>query len=380
MLVEQTVRGLSSRGHEVRLLTADEIVRHRRTPLSYVDSRRCRQAVRRELADFQPEIVHIHNLYHELSPGILETLGRWKQRRGGRVVMTAHDFHLICPNSGLRWFRDGDSHRADPDRLGQLRYLVTHRWDHRSLAHASLKLIQHLWNYRLNLRHRVLDSVICPSRFLGALLARHGLPTVVVPNPAPTLPRVSVDRDDAMRLVFAGRLEPEKGIAQFIEALPPKYPATLTVIGDGSEADACRQAVDARATPPVIEFTGRLPHHETIEHIRKAHGLVLPSRVDENAPIVLLEALASGTSILTSDRGGMREIVESAGTGYLYDPENRQSIADALDRALDDHRAGTLNTFDVGDFLDERSEDRYFESLMAVYMDAPSVEPEVCIA
>ena len=111
-------------------------------------------------------------------------LDRHKRKFGVRIVMTAHDYHLVCPNSGGNWFRNGP-HLADVDRLHSWRYLLTRRWDHRGRAHSSLKLLQHVWHYRLHDRRRTIDMVICTCRFLQDLVARLGIPAMHVANPNP---------------------------------------------------------------------------------------------------------------------------------------------------------------------------------------------------
>lgn len=359
-----TVRLLRQRGLEVDVFTGADVPGLRRTPLGYLSSAAARRALARRVEAFRPDVVHLHNFYHVLSPGILAAIAA--RRRGGvpRVVMTAHDYHLACPSAGMVYGRG--LRRADPARLRDPVYLLSRAWDHRGPAHAALKLAQHLWHYRVRRRRRVIDLVLCPGRYIQSVLSACGLPTTFVPNPAPDAAAEVPRSDGELRLVYAGRIEPEKGLAWFLEHLPARASGRLLIVGDGSDAGRCREICRRRGLDRV-EFAGRVPHDEARRHIAAAHVLVLPSRWCECNPMSLVEALAAGTNILVTGLGGMREIVESSGAGFMFEPDDPISLIAALDRVNGAFDAGTLNRFDVTRFLAERTEATYTDRLIQAY-------------
>ena len=116
-----------------------------------------------------------------------------------------------------------------------------------------------------------------------------------------------------------------------------------------------------------VEFTGRLPHDETMARIADCHVLVQPSRVLETYGLTLIEALSSGTNILAARRGAAREIVEASGVGFLYELDDPHSLAEQLQAIRRFYEAGTLNRFNVTDWLQERSESCYVEQLLQLY-------------
>jgi phosphatidylinositol alpha 1,6-mannosyltransferase len=103
--------------------------------------------------------------------------------------------------------------------------------------------------------------------------------------------------------------------------------------------------------------------------------LVQPSRVLETYGLSLIEALASGTNVLAARRGAATEIVDMAGVGYLYEPDDAGSLANQMNAIVRDFGGATLNRFDISLFLEERSERRYVEELLRVYTCAG--EPEM---
>ena len=397
---------LRARGHSVEFFTADQ-AGIPRTPLSFIDSRQARRALRRVLAEFTPDVVHLHNFYHLLSPGILATLARWK--RGGnrpadrrtdrraagppdrqhdqhsdahtarRVVMTLHDYHLICPNAGLRRFTRRGPRLADPARLGSFAHIATSTWDHRGIAHSGAKAIQHLWNYRIHGRRGVIDTAIAPSRFMASVTEkalkaeRRGVPALrVVPNPlqlGSLLGTRGVSGDtpahgEPYTLLFAGRVEPEKGLPAFVRALAGLPGVRFEIVGDGTELPAC---IAAGASAGVDVVTrGQLPHRDAVERIARSNAVVLPSVWPENAPVCLFEALALRRPILVSDAGGMREIVDDFRIGTRFDPFNQAGIRDAVERVRTTRIADT--EWDrVAARLADRAPDAYAERLERIY-------------
>ncbi len=360
-----TVSLLRDRGLEVETFTAADVTGLRRTPLTYVNSPKARRALEGRLASFKPDVVHLHNFYHVLSPGILAVLAREKRRRPLRVVMTAHDYHLVCPSAGLFYVSGGLIQCGHVDRLGSIVYLLSHRWDQRSAAHSLLKVAQHVWNYRLHRRRRVIDCVICPSRYVEGIFTSRGLPTCFVPHPVPPQERASSRSADELRLVFAGRVESEKGVVELLEMWPVDFGGRLTIVGEGSRLSRCRTLARQRGLD--VQFTGAVSREDVATILGQNHVLVLPSLVAETYGMSLVEALAAGTNILVSDLGAMREIVESSGTGFRYTTGDAKSLAEALDRVHRSFRNGALNQFDVSAFVRARSGHLYTDRLLEVY-------------
>ena len=190
VVMMRTVDLLRAAGWDVDMFTGVDLPDSRLTPWRYIDNQIARQALRRRLDAFRPDVIHLHNYYHLLSPGILTELATYKKRHDSLVVMTAHDSHLVCPNSGGTWFpRRSPRQPIDASRLRRWSYLLSRSWDHRGIGHSFLKLAQHIWNYRWRDRRRVLDTVICPSLFLRDLFAAAGWDAMVLAPPSPSWQR-----------------------------------------------------------------------------------------------------------------------------------------------------------------------------------------------
>jgi len=381
VLLARTIRLLRAGGAEVGLFTAADLPDRRRTAFRYLSNPVACQALAERLRSFRPDVVHLHNFYHVLSPAILAELEHYRAGQRVRIVMTAHDYHLVCPNSGGTWFLPGPDgwQPIDPARIGSLAYLLSRRWDQRGWRYSLMKTLQHLWHYRCRDAGHVIDLVICPSRFIESLVRQTGRPTRWLPHPAPTgaAGQRRVEEPNPLRLVFAGRLQPEKGLDPFLRAMPADWDGTLTVIGDGPERQRCEETCRQRGLSARVRFLGRRTHAETLAELARAHVLVLPSLFMESYGLVLIEALAAGTNVLASDRGACRELIEDAGAGYLFPPGDANNLALQLDRIHRAHQTGTLNRFDVSHLLAARSDAAYVEALWQIYRGDAAERAEV---
>ena len=367
-LVGRLIELQTERGFRSELFTIDDVAGHRRTALSYVANYRAAVAFAARVDRSRPDVIHFHNFYHELSPLLLCVVEMYRQEQETAVVMTCHDHHLLCPNPGMTWF-DGSGRRvADPERLKSISYLLSRRWDERGWGRSALRVAQHLWNYRVRRRRAILDAVLAPSRAMTEALATTGLPAEWAPNPAPGWSPVEKAGGDRLRLVFAGRVEPEKGLAAFLAHSPSDVGFHLTVVGDGSEFPLCRSIVSERGMGEAVTFVGRRSQAETRRLIGDAHALVMPSLVPEAAGLSALEAIAAGTSVLVPKVGGAAEIVADSGIGMVFDPADPGSVRSAVQDLATAVRAGTLNAFDASAFLSGRSEDRWVSAISAMYV------------
>ena len=134
------------RGHDVHLFTGGDLRDTRRTPVRYIDNLHARESLRRALHAFSPDVVHLHNIYHLLSPGVFSTIRRYRAAHPCVVVMTAHDAHLVCPNAALCTAERG---QLSGVRLGtppRVPSIWRGPWDHRGAGHSWMKRAQHMWN------------------------------------------------------------------------------------------------------------------------------------------------------------------------------------------------------------------------------------------
>lgn len=200
-------------------------------------------------------------------------------------------------------------------------------------------------------------AVIVPSAFLERVFREHGFKADVVPNIV-DLDRFAPpegggpDREEtaAPRLVVARNLEPIYDIGTAVRAfriVRQTVPgARLVVAGSGPTQSALESLCRELGVGDGVEFTGRLENEKMADLYRGAAVALNPSLAD-NMPISILEALASGVPVVSTDVGGIPDLVTDGVTAALVSPGNPEAMAAATlellsnsDRRLAQIRAG----------------------------------------
>jgi glycosyltransferase involved in cell wall biosynthesis len=143
------------------------------------------------------------------------------------------------------------------------------------------------------------------------------------------------------RLLYVGRLAPEKGVSILIKAVASLKcqqgkEIELCLVGDGEERPALVQLVKELGLTEVVVFEGYVSFGEWLfAHYRNADIFILPS-LSEGTPNVLIEAMAFGLPIVASRVGGCEELIRDRVTGILTEPGSIQSLQSAVQELLDD--------------------------------------------
>lgn len=185
-------------------------------------------------------------------------------------------------------------------------------------------------------------AIMAPSGFLGQVFAKRGFTAHVVPNIV-NLERFTPDAGSGPsgptgpHILVARNLERLYDNASAIRAFAlvrARHPtARLTVTGSGPERAALERQAQALGVAQAVTFTGRIEHSEMPALYKTANIVLNPSLVD-NAPISILEALASGVPVVSTDVGGVPFLVRHEVTALLVSPGNHAAMARACLRLL----------------------------------------------
>jgi glycosyltransferase involved in cell wall biosynthesis len=284
--------------------------------------------------DFQPEVVHLHNIYHQLSPSVLRPLAR----AGIPSVMTLHDYKLACPT--YQFLDHGKLCEACLG--GRFYHAATHRCKDGSLAASLLATIE---SYAHGITHAYspVHLFIAPSRFLEAKMKEAGVfpDRMRLVNHFVDSAPISTKTQAGGPFVFAGRLSPEKGVDVLIKAAALLPGVIVDVLGDGpSRAELEQLATDV--APGRVRFRGRVDKAAVHEAMRSATAVVVPSRWHENQPMTILEAFACGVPVLGTDLGGIPELVSDGENGFTVGPDDPAALAARMDE-LAKHPDGALD-------------------------------------
>jgi len=189
--------------------------------------------------------------------------------------------------------------------------------------------------------------IVIPSASLRELAVTWGIDAErieVLPNPVER-PETLDDREtvrarhglDGPTLVFAGRLSVQKAVGVALEALTKLDGYRLVLAGDGPDAQLLRERARELGLDGRARFLGPQPRETVFELLRGADAVVLSSKW-ENFPHVLVEALAVGTPVISTDTGGVPEIVRDGENGLLVPPGDPDALAAAVRRYFGDEQ------------------------------------------
>jgi glycosyltransferase involved in cell wall biosynthesis len=283
-----------------------------------------RRRLRQVIAAFRPDVAHVRNIYHHLSPSILWEL----KAQGVPVLYHLNDFKLLCPTYNMV----AKGQACERCRGGQFRHVLTEGCYAGPPGSTLLLMAEAYIHNWLGTYRKCVDHFLAPSHFVSKKLVQNGfneqkisviphfqrLPAQAPPNVAPNAP-----------ILYFGRLSPEKGVGDLLWAMKRLPQVPLQIAGDGPQ----RFELENLARDLVlknVEFTGHVAGKVLEQMIASARFTVLPSRAYETLGKTILESYAWGRPVVASDLGSRRELIEQGETGLLYPTGNVEQLQKAI--------------------------------------------------
>ena len=281
-------------------------------PIKTIYSSEARKKLRLVLDDFQPDVCHLNNFNYQLTPSILLEIVRWRKQTGHpcRIVFTAHDYQLICPNHMCHNPNTGEN--CEKCLGGRFLHCTRGRCIHGSTAKSAIGTMEALF-WKRNGVYRYIDAMICCSAFLKAKMDTNPLfakKTIALHNFVDKVEWKEVQKKDYV--LYFGRFSREKGIGTLIQVCKELPDIPFVFAGTGpleSEINGI----------PNIKNVGFQKGAALEQLIREARFSIYPSEWYENCPFSVMESQMYGTPVLGADIGGIPELIEEGRTGELFE-------------------------------------------------------------
>lgn len=363
------VRHLIHRGHEVLdvIVQNDDLASE--GPLKQARwttwNDRARKLVAESIARHRPAIMYVNNTFPTLSPAVYyAAFGH-----GVPVVQVLRNYRIGCLNG--KAFRNGEQCHSCLGR-GIPVPGVRHRCYNHSVSASSAVATMHLVHRALGTYRRTVSGYICISQYVQDFAVRSGIPrsmTTVRPNLVWPVPPNSIN--GGSDFLYVGRLQAEKGLRDLLTAFNLMATAgdRLVVVGSGEMENEIRQ----RTGP------GTLIHHPSLNHgavlalMRTARAVVVPSRWAEPFGRVAVEALASGTPVITYGGGGLSDIVRAVPRAATScDPGSVTQLAQRMRAIRDSGNASYLELRHAARLGFDRSfaPERWYEATLDAFRTA----------
>ena len=282
-----------------------------------------RRRVRAMIEEFRPDVAHVRNIYHHLSPSILWEL----KAQNVPVVYHLNDFKLLCPSYNL--VSQGET--CEACKGGEFWHAIEKRCYPGTGALVVLTAEAYAQRW-LGTYEKCVDLFLSPSRFVRDKFVEHGwdggkFEVLAHFQKAHTLRELDA-KDDGPVLYF-GRLSAEKGVEDLLRAMQKLPQMRLTLAGDGPQRGELQRLTNSLGLSNV-EFVGHVGGEERDLLIAKSCFTVLPSHAYETLGKTILESYAEGRAVVASDLGSRRELVEHGETGVLYRMGDVDQLAVAI--------------------------------------------------
>jgi glycosyltransferase involved in cell wall biosynthesis len=268
-------------------------------------------SLKKQLASRRPDVAFVQNLYPFLSPSILPLL----HNNGIPVIMRCPNYRLFCPN-GLFL-----SHNVICERCagGNEYWAVLRNCESdlpKSIGYAARNAVARMTK-------RIISNVDCfivLSEFQRHKFIDNGIPenkVVILHNVLPKASHNVASHNLGAWVTFVGRISPEKGIEDFVDAarLLPDIP--FNAVGNYETMAAL-----VKKSPSNIKWRGFLKGKALDDVHKLSRILVMPSWCYEGFPNVITRGMLFALPVIASNIGGIPEIVENGVTGLLYEPKN----------------------------------------------------------
>ncbi len=305
VIAQNQAEYLRSRGYHVDVVHEPMWFQDRSIPVRFVAHLLdlfARKEIVRRVVETKPDVL----ITHTLAGCGFGTSRRVKVKRNVRWIHVVHDVQLVEPS-------------------GQI------------VFGESFSFLRNVWRWMWStLRRAALgspDVVVSPSNWLMDFHVSRGFfrgsKKKVIPNPIPQFSTNDTNGEKRISnedILYVGRLDRDKGILDLLSAwelLGDERP-NLHIVGSGSEEKTIEQKKDSK-----LFLHGRVQHAELARFYREQPTVIIPSRVFENQPTVILEALSYRCPVIATEVGGIPELLREGG-GELVPPGDDEALANAI--------------------------------------------------
>ncbi len=322
------------------------------------------KAMREMIEDEHIDLVHVHNVWPLVSPSALVGAGQAYGGRGVPVVMKLADYKLTCPAG--QHLRDGKI--CSKCVGGREHWRGNRLW---SAANAVRNVSARLRDvFGRNVTLFLPNTRFVRDHFVACGFRReqmHVLPNFIdLPRKLPQA-RPSTGTFAA----FVGRISPEKGVATLLEA-SRRSGVPVKIAGNPSPMPGITEGL-----PPTVKFVGKLTRDRIAPFLAEARMAVVPSEWWECFGLAAAEAQAVGLPTITTDIGGLPEVVRDGETGLVVPPGDPGSLATAMQKVwLEDDLADRLGGAAAEHARNQFSHDVFYGRLLEAYALATKLHRE----
>lgn len=278
----------------------------------------------KKIKEFKPEIVHIHNWHYAAGPIIIRVC----RQHNIRVIMTIHNFRLLCPSALLfhnnKLFEDSVT-KPFP-------WLAIRKKVYRKSYLQTFWLALIVWFHKKIGTWNLVDRYLFLTPFALELHQNSSLGVdkskfIIKPNFTYHFPYNELVKREGHYL-YVGRLSEEKGIKLLISAFKDST-KLLKIIGSGPLEGYVKETCLKNEN---IQYLGGLDRQEVMKQLSKCSILIFPSIWYEGMPLTIIEAFACSTPVIASNLGAMSSMIIHEENGLHFLPNNLHDLKNKIQK------------------------------------------------
>ncbi len=290
-------------------------------PIKTIYSSQARKKIRAVLDDFKPDVCHLNNFNFQLTPSIILEIVKWrkKAKQKCKIIYTAHDSQLVCPNHLMQNPVTGET--CTRCLGGHFKNCVSGKCIHSSSAKSFIGAMEgYFW--KLKGTYKYFDAIISPSAFLSEKLSTNSVLKEKITVLNNFIEHTSLDENNIQKsdyIIYYGRYSKEKGIETLLKVVDRLPDIQFVFAGNGPLEDEVNKRKN-------IINKGFLLGDNLKKVISEARFTVMPSECFENCPYSVMESQIYFTPIIGANLGGIPELIKESETGELFESGNAEQL------------------------------------------------------
>lgn len=276
------------------------------------------------LKEFKPDIIHIFNIYYQVSPSILKCL------KNIPTIMSICSYEMICPIGAVPASSVKCNYKFGKKCLKCIGSFKGYYYE---------KVKQKIYKIFLN----NVDVFVAPSKNTKKNFKKQDFinsEVIYIYNGIKLLKYYEIKI--LKKILYVGRLSKEKGVEYLLNAMPlilikqPK--GRCDIIGDGPERERLERLVKNLKLSKNVKFHGKIAYEKVEEYYRRSTVVVIPSIWPEPFSLVGVEAMSVGRAVIGTNIGAIPEWLEDGRTGFLVEPKNSKDIANKIIKLFENQK------------------------------------------
>jgi glycosyltransferase involved in cell wall biosynthesis len=276
------------------------------------------------LKEFKPDIIHIFNIYYQVSPSILKCL------KNIPTIMSICSYEMICPMGAVPASSVKCNYKFRKQCLKCIGSFKGYYYE---------KVKQKIYKIFLN----NVDVFVAPSKNTKKNFKKQDFinsEVITIYNGIKLLKYSEIK--NTKTILYVGRLSKEKGVEYLLKAMPliiKEIPTVhLDIVGDGDEKHRLEILTKELNLEKSVAFIGSISHSEVEKYYKKANIVTITSIWPEPFGLIGPEAMSVGRPVIGTKVGGIPEWLEDGRTGFLVEPKNSKDIANKIIKLFENQK------------------------------------------